>query len=400
MVVAQRSPAAGRGRDKAVRAGAPGRNRKPLIDARALAAVVAQRLITAHGGDHRYDEEIRRAVAACLEVAAAVLDGRDHADRVTAIEQCAARCAHNEIPLPVVVRCVHTGMQVVLDEIGRADHPVPQQTFRSLFAARTIIAAAVSRAYLRSVSGAATDRTRAVHAVAAALLAGRNPAVLARAGNIALAETYWVFAVRFSRPLGNRAEITHWWDLARAGLTEYSTAVLALAGLRGATVLVPVTDLSDADTGKAAAILSGALRQDSHIVVVHGEVARLPQAVRLAHELVAFTRQHRLPARLYCLADLVIEHQLARPGIALDLLAAAVAPLVSAPNLLDTLRIHLATDLNRRRTARELYVHVNTVDYRIKRIQELTGLDVRRPDDRFRLRAGLIAHDSNSIRHR
>jgi sugar diacid utilization regulator len=39
------------------------------------------------------------------------------------------------------------------------------------------------------------------------------------------------------------------------------------------------------------------------------------------------------------------------------------------------LETYLGTDLDRRRTAAALHVHPNTLDYRLRRVVELTGLD-------------------------
>jgi DNA-binding PucR family transcriptional regulator len=47
--------------------------------------------------------------------------------------------------------------------------------------------------------------------------------------------------------------------------------------------------------------------------------------------------------------------------------------------LLSTLDEFLACGLDRRRTAEHLHVHPNTLDYRLKRIRELTDLDLRNP---------------------
>jgi hypothetical protein len=49
--------------------------------------------------------------------------------------------------------------------------------------------------------------------------------------------------------------------------------------------------------------------------------------------------------------------------------------------LLDTLAAFLECDLDRRRTAQQLHVHPNTLDYRLRRIAELTGLEPSRPRD-------------------
>jgi DNA-binding PucR family transcriptional regulator len=45
------------------------------------------------------------------------------------------------------------------------------------------------------------------------------------------------------------------------------------------------------------------------------------------------------------------------------------------------LRTYLDAGLNLTRTAKALFVHPNTVVYRLRRIRELSGRDPRSPDD-------------------
>lgn len=49
--------------------------------------------------------------------------------------------------------------------------------------------------------------------------------------------------------------------------------------------------------------------------------------------------------------------------------------------LIATLREYVACDLNARRAADRLHVHVNTAHYRLGRIAERTGRDLRRVSD-------------------
>jgi PucR family transcriptional regulator, purine catabolism regulatory protein len=54
-----------------------------------------------------------------------------------------------------------------------------------------------------------------------------------------------------------------------------------------------------------------------------------------------------------------------------------------ASALLETLGVYLRANENLRRTAERLFVHVNTVNYRLRRIEAITGLDLA--DSRQRL---------------
>jgi DNA-binding PucR family transcriptional regulator len=57
----------------------------------------------------------------------------------------------------------------------------------------------------------------------------------------------------------------------------------------------------------------------------------------------------------------------------------------SGSALLRTLESYLAAGCDARACARELYVHVNTVKYRLRQVQDLCGLDLRDPHDLLRV---------------
>jgi DNA-binding PucR family transcriptional regulator len=77
---------------------------------------------------------------------------------------------------------------------------------------------------------------------------------------------------------------------------------------------------------------------------------------------------------LYRLDDVLLEAALsgAARGPAARL-SSILAPLEGAADLLATLEAYLAADADRRRTAASLNIHPNTLDYRLRRIGELTG---------------------------
>ncbi|MEU4065658.1 PucR family transcriptional regulator [Streptomyces wedmorensis] len=62
----------------------------------------------------------------------------------------------------------------------------------------------------------------------------------------------------------------------------------------------------------------------------------------------------------------------------------------SSTMLLDTLEVFLAHDCSWARTAEALHVHVNTVHYRVERIEALTGRDLSRLEHKADLRAALL----------
>ncbi|MGB3633109.1 MAG: helix-turn-helix domain-containing protein [Rubrobacteraceae bacterium] len=59
--------------------------------------------------------------------------------------------------------------------------------------------------------------------------------------------------------------------------------------------------------------------------------------------------------------------------------------------LIRTLSVYFDTGTNASETADRLFLHRNSLLYRLERIQELTGLDLKEPDSRLALQLGLLA---------
>ena len=88
--------------------------------------------------------------------------------------------------------------------------------------------------------------------------------------------------------------------------------------------------------------------------------------------------------------DALIEILLSsRPSVADTLVNTRVRPLAGYPHLLETVDALLANDLSQSRVARLLFVHVNTVNHRVKRIRDITGMDLTRFNDALELALAL-----------
>src|SRR5690606_36329668 len=88
-----------------------------------------------------------------------------------------------------------------------------------------------------------------------------------------------------------------------------------------------------------------------------------------------------------------MEYQLTRDGPAGRQLARLLDPLEAHPELFETAQAYLRNDMNRRLTARQLFVHPNTVDYRLRRIGRLTGIDLATAAGIAQATAALLARD-------
>lgn len=67
-------------------------------------------------------------------------------------------------------------------------------------------------------------------------------------------------------------------------------------------------------------------------------------------------------------------------------------------DLIRTLSVYFDTGANASETADRLFLHRNSLLYRLERIQELTGLDLKEPDARLALQLGLLAIEEDQER--
>jgi DNA-binding PucR family transcriptional regulator len=73
-------------------------------------------------------------------------------------------------------------------------------------------------------------------------------------------------------------------------------------------------------------------------------------------------------------------------------------------DLVRTLKVFFAANANTSEAADRLYLHRNSLPYRLARIQELTGLDLKDPRARLALQLGLLAvsterSDDDEVEH-
>ena len=90
-------------------------------------------------------------------------------------------------------------------------------------------------------------------------------------------------------------------------------------------------------------------------------------------------------------ADLLPERALAGDSTAKERLRSAIfTPLAEAGNgLLETVTAYIGAGHSLEGTARELYVHPNTVRYRLRRVTDITGWDSTFPRDAYVLQTAL-----------
>jgi hypothetical protein len=300
----------------------------------------------------------------------------------------AARRAQERVPLDAVLAAYHIGGRIGWAELVAEARP---EEARELVSAAdrvlryiACVTGAVATAYLeerQSIHGEERDASRGL---AAALLAGQETAALAARLGVQLAPCYVVLALELGTARDEGAA-------GVAGAVAARSKVRRIQERLDAAVGEPVLGLLDATGGTVLlperAVEGAALRAlVAELTTVAGVPVRaaaaepatpdgLAAAAGQARDVLRLSAQLGRPPGLYVLRDVLLEYQLTRPSDALPGLAQLLEPLERNPDLLLTLDAYLAEDGDRRRTAAALHVHPNTLDYRLKRIVELTGLD-------------------------
>lgn len=304
----------------------------------------------------------------------------------------AARRAEERVPLEAVLTAYHVGGRVgwqVLVETATA-----AETATLLVAAGRVqhyiqaVTGAVATAYLdeqQHISGEERDTRREL---ASALLAGEPTDSLAARLGVTLAPAHLVLALSIAPVpdesiIGVAAAVAGRRKVRRvqAALDAHAgEPVLGLLEAGGGSVLLPAhgrgvaTALGEADSVVALLGSAAGAPVTAGATFCSG-VPGLAAAAGQAREVLRLAQRLGRPAGAYRLADVLLEYQLTRPSDALPELAALLDPLTRNPDLLRTLECYLDEDLDRRRTAACLHVHPNTLDYRMRRIVELTALD-------------------------
>lgn len=263
------------------------------------------------------------------------------------------------------------------------------------------VTAAVCSAYLLERQSMLSQEQYARQAVISALLSGAAPDQPAGRAGIRLPVRYLVLALAVDRhadeaepgpgaPIASRRKLRR----LRAALDDLAAGpVLSVLDPAGGLALIPVDD-GQWDWGSGKALLDS-LRSAAGVEVTAAAELAAPREVAAAadraREVLDVVRWFARPPGLYRLRDVVLEYQLTRPGQGRAELAALLDALDGHPDLVDTLRVHLESRLDRRRTAAELHIHPNTVDYRLRRVRALTGLDPADPAGLHHIAAALAA---------
>ncbi|MFJ3793654.1 PucR family transcriptional regulator [Kitasatospora sp. NPDC090091] len=330
-----------------------------------------------------------------------------------AVREAAARRAEEGLPLDAVLLAHHLGMEVcwelVTRQAGDGDAADLLVLNRLLLDQLRQATAAAGAGYFDERRLPSDDRGPARHALLAALLDGAPAEEAAHRAGVRLPPAYAVLRLAVAAHPDEQAPEVDTSVAGRRKLRRLRTeldhrtrqSVLTELSPSGGVALVPLDCRPDAvpaatwrlltDTVTRAARAAGAAVQAGAAAAAP---AAVPGAAVLAREVLEVAQAFGRPPGLHRLDDVLLEYQLSRPSEARSRLASLIEPLEDGGELLVTLRTHLAGGLNRRHTARALHLHPNTVDYRLRRIAVLTGLDPTRPADLLRITAAIAARDA------
>ncbi|WP_342213241.1 helix-turn-helix domain-containing protein [Nocardia wallacei] len=341
----------------------------------------------------------------CLELAVDMFDGGDPPAALARLESVAAQWAREGIPLDIIQQAVHEGFRLGADLIHAratpADFTSVRDGARRQLDVLELITVTLTRAYIQELRSVVSEHHTAAHTLTTALLSGHSDSIMARQCGMGIADRYHVVAVAIAaHPEENlpgiNVDVVARRKLRRvqaALATSCGDTVLSLMSVTGGTVLIPASVVEDADLDSLIAILTAAAETGIHATTLPAPVAAIPDVAHQAHQLLDTVHSLRRPPGLYRLADVALEYQITRPGPGRDALRYLLDPLDDHPELLQTLACHLANNFNRQRTASTMHIHTNTVDYRLKRITQLTGCDPTTPNGLWYLRSALTARN-------
>ncbi|MDS0135499.1 MULTISPECIES: helix-turn-helix domain-containing protein [unclassified Amycolatopsis] len=302
----------------------------------------------------------------------------------------AVRRAEEGFPLEAVLTAYHVGAREIFAvgsaPSGSGDVADLLEVADRVLAFVGTVTGAVTRGYLEELRTKVGQEHTARRTLLSVLVDGGPVDVVARSAGITLPARYVVLSVELGphadeESPGVDAEIAVRRKLRRflaAFEGSCGDGVLASLDGPGGLVLLPVAGrVPDWD-----AVVAAAGRAAGVTVLAAAETAAPSEVREVAAqtgEVLDVLRWFGRPPGLYRLDDVLVEYQLTRPGAARDRLAAALDPLQAHPELVETLDAYLTLETNRRRTAAQLHVHPNTVDYRLRRIRDLTGIDPLHP---------------------
>lgn len=323
---------------------------------------------------------------------------------LVSVRDTAARRAAVGVPMDEVMSAFYIGAAVVTDEIAREAGPgdtaavVAIQAFGFEFL--RLIASVVAAGYTMERQSILGEELAARQTLVADLLAGAATDESAVRAGIRLPPVYVIVAFSLARPGEGHDDEAIRQAIRRIRVETpriVDEPVLWASPRSGWLALIPRHSGGEElsiDDRMWLAVTHREIQALVDLPIYTGWATATPQAVpeaaRLARDVCDVVLATRRPPGIYELEDVLIDYQLMRPGPARDRLDRLLDPLHGRPDLLLTLRTYMETGRDRRRTAERLHLHPNSVDNRLRRCADLTGLDATEPEEAILVRAALL----------
>ena len=341
-----------------------------------------------------------------------ITEGRrvTRADAATFVLPVAERHAEDGIPLPFLFTALHAGIrklwEIVLESASEGDSETIAALGMYLADFTGTISVLMTEVYQDSDFALRATARHQLSALCAGLIDGEPGSdVLAKQVGIKLSDHYDVLVIRVD---ADEPRTTHETLAARRRLRLANQVFYGRGageilntfdGHTGAILLPsPIVEPRDdaaMDAHLRALVDALSDRLDVAIYAAYHPGATLgtiPAAVSEADEITRLARQLNREPGIYQLADVLFEYQSTRPGPARDLLARHIAPLRDHPGLLQALQAHLRHGADRKAAAAELFIHPNTLTYRLRRVQDITGADPTDPHQSRLLAAAMTIY--------
>ncbi|MEQ0558044.1 helix-turn-helix domain-containing protein [Amycolatopsis sp. NEAU-NG30] len=179
-----------------------------------------------------------------------------------------------------------------------------------------------------------------------------------------LEEEYVVLAARFPQPVPH--------EKLAALLDEHHEDGMLSAPV-GDDVFVLVPRRLERRITPLLGVLACRFGQQPWTTTVPAPRAGLAAACKEAADVLGLITATGRPAGRYSLDDVLLEYAVVQDPVTSSRLLAMISPLAGNEVLHGTLATLIRTDFNRTVAARELFIHRSTLDYRIRRIEEITG---------------------------
>ncbi len=311
----------------------------------------------------------------------------------------AARRAEERVPLESVLTAYHIGGRIgwraLADEARPDERNELDEYAEGVMSYIQRVTGAVASAYMEEQQHIYGEQRDARRTLTETLLAGPRagdpawaPHSHARRAGVRLTTGYMVLALVMSPTEDEQTPGVTGTVAGRRKVRRVQAALDALAGEPvlsllepdGGPVLFPVGEDAAAQALYDAPDLVRRLEEAAGAPIAAGVewgrgVDGVAAAAAEARDIVELATRLGRPSGTYRLDDVLLEFAVTHPRDTAARLERVLAPIDDRPDLIDTLTQWYEANFDRRAAAAALNVHPNTLDYRLRRIAELTGMD-------------------------